>query len=90
MEPGASDGAMGSVSMLCMPNAEVEGVAFGRAERSWPGGWPCSSARTASWGVLSAAVKAAIRGCSDVRAVATGGGGASVTAGGATVVWVGS
>jgi hypothetical protein len=40
---------------------------------------------------LSAAVKAAFRGCSDVRAVTTGGGGASVTAGGArVVVWVNS
>jgi hypothetical protein len=32
MEPGASDTATGRVSMLCMPNAEVEGVASVRAE----------------------------------------------------------
>lgn len=48
MEFGASDTAGGRVSMLCIPNAEVEGVASVRAERSWPVGWPCSSARTAS------------------------------------------
>ena len=87
MEPGTSDGAAGRVSMLCMPRAEVEGVGSVRAARSRARGWPCSSARTASWGVLSAGVKAAFRGCSGVGAVATGG--ASVTAGGATVRWVG-
>ena len=51
MEPGAggvSDIAAGKVSILCIPIAEVEGVASVRAERSWPVGWPCSSARTAS------------------------------------------
>lgn len=49
MEFGASDAAAGGrVSILCIPNAEVEGVASVRAGRSWPVGWPCSSARTAS------------------------------------------
>jgi hypothetical protein len=48
MEAGASDAAGGRVSILCIPNAEVEGVASVRAKRSWPVGWPCSSARTAS------------------------------------------
>jgi len=49
MEPGVSDAAGGRVSILCIPVAEVEGVASARAERrSWPVGWPCSSARTAS------------------------------------------
>jgi hypothetical protein len=48
MEPGVSDAAGGRVSMLCIPIAEVEGVASVRAGRSWPVGWPCSSARTAS------------------------------------------
>ena len=43
-EPGASDAAAGSVSMLCMPKAEVEGVTSVRKG----GSWPCSSARTAS------------------------------------------
>lgn len=79
-EPGASDAAAGRVSMLCMPSAEVEGVGSVCAV----GSWPCSSARTASWGVLSAAVKATFRGCSAVRVVVTGGG-ASTTGGGATV-----
>lgn len=48
MEPGVSDAAGGRVSILCIPIAEVEGVAFVHAGRSWPVGWPCSSARTAS------------------------------------------
>ena len=87
MEPGTSDGAAGRVSMLCMPRAEVDGVGSVRAARSMARGWPCSSARTASWGVLSAGVKAAFRGGSGVGAVAAGG--ASATAGGATVRWVG-
>ena len=65
-----------------MPSAEVEGVRSVCAV----GSWPCSSARAASWGVLSAAVKVTFRGCSDVRVVATGGG-ASTTGGGATVGW---
>ena len=81
-ELGASDAAAGRVSMLCMPSAEVEGVRSVCAV----GSWPCSSARAASWGVLSAAVKVTFRGCSDVRVVAAGGG-ASTTGGGATVGW---
>lgn len=49
MEPGVSDAAGGRVSILCIPKAEVEGVAASVcAEGSWPVGWPCSSARTAS------------------------------------------
>jgi hypothetical protein len=86
MDPCASGVATGSVSRLCRPTG-VEGAALVGGDGSWPGWWACSSARTSSWGVWRAAVKAGFCGYSDVLAVVVtgapvGGGGCTGTGAG--------